>query len=365
MCIIAAKPAGTKMPATTTIENMWYRNHDGAGFMYAHGGTVHIEKGFMKLDDFKKALERVQEKVNLNATSVVMHFRIATHGGVMPANTHPFPVTSSISMLQKLKCTTSLGVAHNGIISSVNPRKGISDTMEYIASQLAPLYKGVPTFYENPNLMEMVSNAIESKLAILTGKGALYTIGNFETDEGILYSNSSYKAYKFEGKYWDDCWGRYAHYPVGYADVPYEFSYSCLMRSLWDDENTYAVDGKGRLLDMFEDELAVDGEGKLYKYVYSCDGFVQIPGGRAYDANGETLAASQDDNDNYVRFEEVYTEASPFDEEPPFEMDQEKTEPEKLMLSKSSSAKAKVYKENPGISTPTKTRRSRVRPKKS
>ena len=160
MCIIAAKPAGTKMPATTTIENMWYRNHDGAGFMYAHGGTVHIEKGFMKLDDFKKALERVQEKVNLNATSVVMHFRIATHGGVMPANTHPFPVTSSISMLQKLKCTTSLGVAHNGIISSVNPRKGISDTMEYIASQLAPLYKGVPTFYENPNLMEMVSNAI-------------------------------------------------------------------------------------------------------------------------------------------------------------------------------------------------------------
>ena len=41
MCIIAIKPAGTHLPTTTTIENMWYNNRDGAGFMYAKDGNVH------------------------------------------------------------------------------------------------------------------------------------------------------------------------------------------------------------------------------------------------------------------------------------------------------------------------------------
>ena len=67
----------------------------------------------MKLNDFEDALERIQQKIDLKDIPVVMHFRIAIHGGVIPANTHPFPVSSSMSMLQKLKCNTSLGVAHN------------------------------------------------------------------------------------------------------------------------------------------------------------------------------------------------------------------------------------------------------------
>ena len=49
MCIIAIKPAGVKLPADTTLENCWYNNPDGAGFMYAAGGTVHIQR----LHDFK------------------------------------------------------------------------------------------------------------------------------------------------------------------------------------------------------------------------------------------------------------------------------------------------------------------------
>ena len=40
MCVIAAKPSGVKMPSVSTIENMWYKNPDGAGFMYALNGKV-------------------------------------------------------------------------------------------------------------------------------------------------------------------------------------------------------------------------------------------------------------------------------------------------------------------------------------
>lgn len=297
MCIIAAKPKGVKMPNKSTIENMWYNNHDGAGFMYAKDGVVHIEKGFMKLTDFESALERVSKKVNLDDVSIVMHFRIATHGGVSPANTHPFPVSSSMGILQKLKSTATLGVAHNGIIN-ITPRKGVSDTMEYVASQLAPLYKGVPKFYLNPHLMEMVDNAIQSKLALLNGDGELYTIGKFETDDGILYSNTSYKPYTFYGKYWKDIWADYPGPYETYDDLPAGYSHigEKLLRWFDYDEEVTCLDGRNRLIDSFELDCAVDRDGNLYEYDYKIGGFVKIKGGRAFDRNGDPMYAVPDDN---------------------------------------------------------------------
>ena len=100
MCIIAIKPAGITMPATTTIENMWYNNRDGAGFMYATGGTVHIEKGFMKLKSLKTALKRLETSIDVVNTPIVLHFRITTHGGTAAENCHPFPVSEKLPLLQ-------------------------------------------------------------------------------------------------------------------------------------------------------------------------------------------------------------------------------------------------------------------------
>lgn len=302
MCVIAAKPSGVKMPSVSAIENMWYKNPDGAGFMYAFNGKVYIEKGFMKLNDFEDALERIQQKIDLKDIPVVMHFRIATHGGVIPANTHPFPVSSSMSMLQKLKCNTSLGVAHNGIIE-ITPRKGVSDTMEYVASQLAPLYKGVPEFYLNPHLMEMVDNAVQSKLAFLTKDGEIYTVGKFETEDDIMYSNSSYKPYEFKGSYWRDIWKDYDIY----EDVPSNYKYigDRLLRWFDFDEDVTCVDSKGRLIDNYEYDLAVDSDGKLYRYDYNIDGFVEMKGGRAYTSGGKLMYAEADDN-KFVTMEPIY-----------------------------------------------------------
>ena len=296
MCIIAAKAKGVKMPSTTTIENMWFNNPDGAGFMYVKDGKVCIEKGFMKLSDLESALERVNEKTNLEETSVVLHFRIATHGGVLPANTHPFPVSSSIGMLQKLRCTASLGVAHNGIID-ITPRKGISDTMEYVATQLAPLYKGVPEFYLNPHLMEMVDNAITSKLAIMNGKGEIYTIGKFEEEDGILYSNTTYKTYYLYGKFWDNKWKDYYLEDEYGVDSPsyYRYKEDRLLRWFDFDEEVTCCDSKGNWIDNYEYDLAVDSDGHLYRYDYNIDGFVKIIGGRAYDKKGQTLYAVDDE----------------------------------------------------------------------
>ena len=196
MCIIAAKPAGKAMPTTETIRRMWYANRDGAGFMYAADGKVRIEKGFMKLSDFEAAIKRVGNDRDLTKTAVVLHFRITTHGGTCPANCHPFPVTRSIKNLQALTSSATMGVAHNGIIPN-RPRFGISDTMEYIATQLAPLYSALPGFTHNDNALELIENAIQSKMCLLSGDGEITTIGNFICDGGILYSNTSYRGYQY------------------------------------------------------------------------------------------------------------------------------------------------------------------------
>ena len=127
MCIIAAKAAGIPMPNRERIKTMWDGNRDGAGLMYVENGQVRIEKGFMKYKDFTKVLDRLEKRLDLTATPVVMHFRITTHGGTKPENCHPFPITDNVGALKKLTITTDLGVAHNGIIP-ISPRKGISDT---------------------------------------------------------------------------------------------------------------------------------------------------------------------------------------------------------------------------------------------
>lgn len=192
MCIIAIKPKGVDMPSDTYIENMWYHNHDGAGYMYATGKKVVIEKGFMSLDAFRKSLKELGEQRSLKDTSIVMHFRIGTAGGNTPANTHPFPITDSIPVMQKLSCSTQLGIVHNGIINITVRRKDISDTMEYIASQLAPLYRFNHEFYKSKDLMSMIGNATASKLAFMTPNGEVYTVGPFIEEDGVLYSNCSY-----------------------------------------------------------------------------------------------------------------------------------------------------------------------------
>lgn len=148
MCIICAKPANVKFPSEETIKNMWDANSDGAGLMYVKDGKVRIEKGFMTYKSFTAKLDELRKTLDLVKTPVVMHFRITTHGGTCAANTHPFPVTDSIARLKQTNVTTTLGVAHNGIIP-ITPRKGISDTMEYIATQLSPLTRALPDWYHS------------------------------------------------------------------------------------------------------------------------------------------------------------------------------------------------------------------------
>lgn len=285
------------MPSDERIEDMWYANPDGAGFMYADKGTVHIRKGFMTFDKFMDAIEELRSKYDLTKLALVMHFRITTHGGTKPENCHPFPISDSVGVLSKLTMKTSIGVAHNGIID-ITPRKGISDTMEYIASQLAPLSRAVPEFYKNKDLMEMINNAVRSKLAFLTKKGGIYTVGDFYEEDGVLYSNKNFmwtsrRSYAY-GCYDYSTWNNdklsYAYGMTGWDDETWEEvakNKGCYQSKtvMWVD------DGFVRGADDYEaDEyFAIDKDKNVYEYSYQHDALVKVSGATAYSNDGAFL----------------------------------------------------------------------------
>ena len=320
MCIIAAKPQNVDMPSQELLENMWYNNTDGAGFMYNKDGKVQIEKGFMTYDAFEKALEEAGKTTDLKKAAVVLHFRITTHGGTKPENCHPFPVTDSIGLLKKRKLRTRLGVAHNGIID-ITPRKDISDTMEYILSQLGPLQRAVPKFYKNKDLMEMISNAIDSKMAFLDKEGKIYTIGKFIEEGGIKYSNATYKTWRYakSSYYGYSKWDKWASDYPGYASYPSSntsFAKSGSDNSIWvytsralmwldEAEGEFIVDADGQ---MECGDYAIDCKNRVYTYSDKYSAMVHVPYAVAYNASGGIM--KYDPHSKNTFFESVYESKS-------------------------------------------------------
>ena len=225
MCIIAIKEAGVAMPDLQTLNNMWENNPDGAGYMYPKDGMVHIRKGFMEFEDLKNDLDKLAKAIDIKSTPIIMHFRIGTHGVRRnPANTHPFPVSKRRDELKALRFETKIGVAHNGIISSMEHDPDISDTMMYTLKVLAPMKSGNRKFYKNKHLLNLVENTIEgSRMCFMDGEGYISRVGDWteDKDTGMIYSNGTY-AYSLWGGYFPkrkksnkDMWTSYLGSPIG------------------------------------------------------------------------------------------------------------------------------------------------------
>ena len=312
MCVICVKPAGTKMPPSSWIENMWYSNPDGAGFMYADGKKVYIQKGYMNLKDFEQALKNLEKKMDLETVSLVMHFRIGTAGGNTPANTHPFPISDSIPVLQKLTCTTTLGVAHNGIIPVTPRQKDISDTMEYIAAQLSPLYRYDKNFYRSSVLLQMIGNITGSKLAFMNPQGEVYTVGQFIEDNGLFFSNSSYLS-----GYWyrRGVTGAHNLYDGWNDDLYYSWKNGdfdnygmCSQRLMMLTEDCYVVDmDSGNYYGCDTEIFFIDSCGFLYVYSDPDQCCYQVTGDvTAYTGRGYTVR--YDDKEADVMLVDMDTE---------------------------------------------------------
>ena len=179
MCIAIYKPED-KILSEATLKECYDANPDGAGFMYAQNKKLHIEKGFFSYDSFYNAFKQHEHK------QAVIHFRIKTHGKIDTTNCHPFAVNNSI------------GFVHNGIINGFGDANH-SDTIGFNNAILQPLVHkwGNLALFQDP-IIDLIEGRIGySKLVFLDrhGNHKIMNEGKGVWDDGVWYSNNSYKPY--------------------------------------------------------------------------------------------------------------------------------------------------------------------------
>jgi len=195
LCIILYKPKNVKLPNLEILDNCFYNNPDGTGFMYQHNNKVIINKGFMNFNSFVNAINQLQDIINLN---LVIHFRLASHGKVTKGNCHPFPISKNITRLTKTTTTTNQAIVHNGIISFCSdPLRKYSDTQIFIKNHLSKLD------VTNPAIQNLIQESTNSKYIIMT-RDNIYLLGNFIEKNGVYYSNNSYNYYYDDYHYYTE-----------------------------------------------------------------------------------------------------------------------------------------------------------------
>lgn len=194
MCIIVYKPQGKQLPSTETLRACWDNNPDGAGIMWAAGDHVSIRKGCMEWPAFLEALDEVTSSIDVEDTPMALHFRIATHGAVVPGCCHPFAVKDSFAKMRSAEIEAAFGFMHNGALSGLKTDDAISDSMAFAKAVLAPPKAMSDDFLGDKRALCIIENSTQGSRFLLMPKTGLVRIfGNWVEDHGILYSNGNFK----------------------------------------------------------------------------------------------------------------------------------------------------------------------------
>ena len=187
MCVVIAKPKGVQI-RKKYLKNCYLSNLDGAGFMFVRDKKIVIRKGYFSFELFwEDYLEAEQENTK---SPFVIHFRIATSGGVNVLNCHPFKIDEHNAF------------AHNGIFYSLPYTAELSDTQIFNNRIL----KNLPVDWMRwVGIKELVQGFIKesgSKAVFLGDSKDVWICGEDEGDwfKGAWYSNDSYTAASWSQK---------------------------------------------------------------------------------------------------------------------------------------------------------------------
>lgn len=226
MCIAIYKPKNVELPTEQILKNCFEANDDGAGFAFACNNRVYIKKGFMTFQSFMDAWNANNEKYHFKDLGMLIHFRIHTHGANDATMTHPFPITSDEGALSKPETMSDYAVVHNGIITLTSTEaartSSLSDTAVFIRDYLNLIARNKNWFHVSSNI-ELIEHLIGfgSKMAILNRTGEIIATRGFTEDNGIFYSNSSYKESYSKVKSYDYSSKGYAYSDYDYDDTDY------------------------------------------------------------------------------------------------------------------------------------------------
>jgi len=183
MCIIAI--CEKRKLTTEEFDNCWDSNTDGFGCACWDGSVVKFGKGFMEKEEARTIYEALP-------LPHVAHFRISSAGGVRPELTHPFLVTED-SPITYVGETKGKVLFHNGTIADYKtlltilmmftgklPEGPISDTRVF-AMALAKAGNGLFAIYSSQRFVVVSPEGFEK-------------YGEWEEEEGIFFSNSTYRS---------------------------------------------------------------------------------------------------------------------------------------------------------------------------
>lgn len=179
---------GKKLPTKEILRNCFTNNSDGAGFSFVQDNRIYISKGYVKFKPFFRAIKRHIG----DDTSAILHFRIASVGEVSRENCHPFVIADNKKEINKtVNCTKKPVFAHNGTLP-IRAKDGKSDTRQYAHIIGDPLIRN--NIFRNKSLMHIMGESIGSgRMAFMNRKGDIKLLGDFEEEDGISFSNRSYK----------------------------------------------------------------------------------------------------------------------------------------------------------------------------
>jgi len=208
MCLLVFMPEG-KVASKQSLEQASWFNDDGFGWAIRTPDKILVGKNM----DFDKAYEEFMDARSCYNGDALFHLRITTQGATDLTNCHPFYVG-------KDELTV---VAHNGMLPVDDDKTGRSDTRIF-AESLLPQSGGISYLNGDFGINKLSKWAEGSKLVFLTanpGSKWRYVIINSDAghwgkddDEGVWFSNSSYKYTRQSFTTWRGGW-----------DYGYESSY--------------------------------------------------------------------------------------------------------------------------------------------
>jgi predicted glutamine amidotransferase len=185
MCIAILSPKGKRL-TKETLKICWENNYNGAGFSYNDDNNkMHVVK---EMEDFEKFYNKYRKaSLKYPNSAFMLHFRISTHGVINRANCHPFKVNNQLAF------------CHNGQIREVDKHEKYSDTNMFNRQILRQIPNLTIDMLKSKGINEMMGSFIGYSKLVFMDNFNNYAIVNEEKghwNDGIWYSNDSYKEYK-------------------------------------------------------------------------------------------------------------------------------------------------------------------------
>lgn len=173
MCLLTQQTTTTKF-TDEFLADVFTKNSDGLGVMYAEDGKLHVYKCLpATAQDFIDFYRK-----HADGRNCVWHARMQTHGDIDLENCHPYMVTEDVWL------------AHNGILSTGNNAdKTKSDTWHFIRNFIRPALQGNPSLLLDKDWQAFIGEMIgkSNKFAMVRADGQVVVIN---AAAGVNYENA-------------------------------------------------------------------------------------------------------------------------------------------------------------------------------